>query len=88
MSLMGKATEKGLETVSKAVLGPAFHEAESTPKKVSNPIFAFLRRRVSPSSFLRAPVCYAVAGLSWPCGLPVAETLSSAHLMLILEIDV
>lgn len=42
MTLMGKATEKGLETVSKAVLGPAFHDGESTPKKVFSPSFAFL----------------------------------------------
>lgn len=37
MSLMGKATDKGLETLSKAVLGPAFHDGESSPKKVLNP---------------------------------------------------
>ena len=42
MSLMGKATEKGLETVAKAVLGPAFHDGEMSPKKVFNPILAFL----------------------------------------------
>lgn len=42
MTLMGKATEKGLETVAKAVLGPAFHDGEKSPKKVFNPILAFL----------------------------------------------
>lgn len=41
MSLMGKATEKGLETVAKAVLGPAFHDGEKSPKKVLTLILPF-----------------------------------------------
>jgi len=34
MTRMGKATEKGLEEVSKVVLGPSFHQEGITPKKV------------------------------------------------------
>lgn len=34
MSRMGKATEKGLDAVSKAVLGPVFHGDDNSPKKV------------------------------------------------------
>lgn len=35
MTRMGKATEKGLEEVSKAVLGPAFHQEGGLSKKGS-----------------------------------------------------
>lgn len=35
MTRMGKATEKGLEEVAKAVLGPAFHEEGGPAKKGS-----------------------------------------------------
>lgn len=34
MSLMGKATMEGLESVAKEVLAPHFHQANVTPKKV------------------------------------------------------
>lgn len=34
MSRMGKATEKGLDAVAKAVLAPAFHDEGGSPKKV------------------------------------------------------
>ena len=34
MSRMGKATEKGLEEVSKIVLAPAFHSEDATTLKV------------------------------------------------------
>lgn len=34
MSLMGKATMEGLESVAKDVLAPHFHQAGVTPKKV------------------------------------------------------
>ena len=43
MSRMGKATEKGLDAVSKAVLGPAFHDEGSSPKKVSLTVVLFPR---------------------------------------------
>ena len=36
MTRMGKANEKGLEDVSKAVLEPHFHAEGVTPKKVRN----------------------------------------------------
>ena len=38
ITLIGKATEKGLGDVAKAVLGPHFHEAGAPLKKVSCPI--------------------------------------------------
>ena len=41
MSLMGKATMEGLESVAKDVLAPHFHQAPVTPKKVSSFRFAF-----------------------------------------------
>jgi hypothetical protein len=41
MSQMGKATEKGLDAVSKAVLGPAFHQEGIAPKKVCIPVLHF-----------------------------------------------
>lgn len=34
MTRMGKATEKGLDEVSKAVLGPVFHGEGALPHKV------------------------------------------------------
>ena len=37
MTMMGKATEKGLEEVTKAVLGPHFHAEGVAPKKVRHP---------------------------------------------------
>ena len=37
MTTMGKATEKGLEEVSKAVLAPHFHAEGVAPKKVRRP---------------------------------------------------
>lgn len=41
MTRMGKATEKGLEEVSKAVLGPAFHQ-EGGPSKKGSVCFVFV----------------------------------------------
>jgi len=35
MTLMGKATMEGLESVARDVLAPHFHQAPVTPKKVS-----------------------------------------------------
>lgn len=35
MSLMGKATMEGLESVAREVLKPSFHDEPVTPKKVS-----------------------------------------------------
>lgn len=55
MSRMGKATEKGLQSVSEAVLGPAFHDGESTPKKVSNPKLAFLHHSPFNTSAMYRP---------------------------------
>lgn len=37
MSKMGKATEKGLEEVARAVLAPAFHADGVLPLKVTRP---------------------------------------------------
>lgn len=34
MTLMGKATEKGLDEVARAVLGPHFHAQSQSPRKV------------------------------------------------------
>jgi hypothetical protein len=34
MTLMGKATMEGLESVARDVLAPHFHQADVTPKKV------------------------------------------------------
>jgi tRNA acetyltransferase TAN1 len=36
MTLMGKATMEGLESVARDVLAPHFHQAPVTPKKVSS----------------------------------------------------
>lgn len=85
MSRMGKATEKGLETVSKAVLGPAFHDEGSSPKKVSNPVFAFIRH---PSLSKSAHIRCAEPGLQGPCRLPVAETMCGVYSMPALEMGV
>lgn len=41
MSQMGKATEKGLDAVSHAVLGPKFHQEGIAPQKVCDPVFHF-----------------------------------------------
>ena len=46
MTMMGKATEKGLEEVTKAVLAPHFHAERIAPKKVRPPSY------VSPRSKL------------------------------------
>ena len=40
MTLMGKATEKSLEEVSRAVLAPHFHVEGMPPKKVCPPLSA------------------------------------------------
>lgn len=42
MSLMGKATAEGLESVAKEVLRPHFHQEPVTPKKVSGGIVCLL----------------------------------------------
>jgi tRNA acetyltransferase TAN1 len=34
MTMMGKATEEGLEKVAKAVLAPHFHQENNAPRKV------------------------------------------------------
>lgn len=36
MTLVGKASEKGLEEVARQVLAPAFHQPNQVAKKVSN----------------------------------------------------
>ena len=50
MSRMGKATEKGLEEVSKIVLEPAFHSEDATALKVClTPRFAIRPRLKMPA---------------------------------------
>ena len=41
MTLMGKATEKGLEDVARRLLPSTFHKAGDVAKKVSSDPFAF-----------------------------------------------
>ncbi|MCJ1414543.1 hypothetical protein MMC32_000870 [Xylographa parallela] len=63
MTLMGKATEKSLEEVSRVVLAPHFHVEGSPPQKVRRP-FPFC----VPSSALVVPVDAASLHATWECG--------------------
>jgi len=66
MTMMGKATEKGLEEVTKAVLAPHFHAEGVTPKKVRSPsYFSFylkLLRDSGHTRYIHGSCCAAGSG--------------------------
>ena len=59
VTMMGKATVKGLEGVSKAVLAPYFHSEEITAKKVRHSLFLHILHFIS----LTLSALQTVAGL-------------------------
>lgn len=62
MTLMGKATMEGLESVARVVLAPHFHQAPVTPKKVSFCFFTHIE--VVDGSML---VCLVGGGFTFSC---------------------
>ncbi len=65
MSQMGKATEKGLDAVAKAVLGPAFHQEGIAPQKVCIPVLHFPKSSTATSA---EGGCWAEPGLKGDIG--------------------
>ena len=50
MAMMGKASEKGIEEVSKIVLAPHFHREDNPSKKVNTPsAYPYLIQRLAPA---------------------------------------
>jgi tRNA acetyltransferase TAN1 len=62
MTLMGKATMEGLESVAKDVLAPHFHQAPVTPKRVSSDMS--LGRDHMRGRRLTRLACSSVSGLT------------------------
>lgn len=76
MTRMGRATEKGLDEVSKAVLGPVFHAEGALTQKV----FVDLSPATTPRSVMQdtrlVTACYSVVsrdGSARTCGIGWTE---------------
>lgn len=80
---MGKATEKGLEEVSRAVLAPSFHQEGVASKKVCD-VFVY-RFWLTGCLGCMLQVTLARLGLSQQCDYPSRQRDAAASLMLLIR---